>query len=348
MPNNILINFRGGIGDFLMLTPLLKSLFRHPGNKIYVLAPREAKYILDKYDYFAERRYINYQEKRGKKIASLFNIQKLYRGKIDIMITPICTQGFFSSLVSLVVAPKISLCFYRSILDAVIRPIIIEPNLYESSIIQNIKVLKHLKISPTTVETEIPIVQDNETNANIFLRSNAIKDDDLKVCVAPYTGGMHGYPRKEWAITNFMELSVKLNKLYNAKILMLGNEQELKKIRRYSYAFGNGAIITQPEYFNIFDAAALMKRAQVLICNDGGLMHIGAAVKIPIVSIWGPTPHGINGYSGRDNFHVIRNNNCLPCRYSGIKKNCTNQVCLNIAIDKVFQVCQKIIDKTVK
>ncbi len=40
------------------------------------------------------------------------------------------------------------------------------------------------------------------------------------------------------------------------------------------------------------EAAALLKKARLAVCNDSGLMHLAAAVGTPIISIFGPTHPG--------------------------------------------------------
>ena len=41
--------------------------------------------------------------------------------------------------------------------------------------------------------------------------------------------------------------------------------------------------------FNLNESADLVRRAKVIVSNDTGLMHIAAAFKRPIVSLWGNT-----------------------------------------------------------
>jgi len=55
--------------------------------------------------------------------------------------------------------------------------------------------------------------------------------------------------------------------------------------------------------FNINESAALLERSRVVISNDTGLMHIAAALKKPIVSLWGNTAPelGMFPYYGSNN-----------------------------------------------
>lgn len=75
--------------------------------------------------------------------------------------------------------------------------------------------------------------------------------------------------------------------------------------------------------FKINESANLIKNARLVISNDTGLMHIAAAFKKPIVSLWGnTTPQmGMFPYYGFNNLksniapnHLIIENNELSCR----------------------------------
>lgn len=55
--------------------------------------------------------------------------------------------------------------------------------------------------------------------------------------------------------------------------------------------------------FNLMESADLVRRAKVIVSNDTGLMHVAAAFKKPIVSLWGNTvpEFGMYPYYGWNN-----------------------------------------------
>ena len=74
---------------------------------------------------------------------------------------------------------------------------------------------------------------------------------------------------------------------------------------------------------SIMESAALIERTDILITHDTGMMHIGAALKTKIVSIWGNTipQFGMYPYlpNNRHRFSIIENKNldCRPCSKIG-------------------------------
>ncbi|MBL4650687.1 MAG: glycosyltransferase family 9 protein [Aureispira sp.] len=90
--------------------------------------------------------------------------------------------------------------------------------------------------------------------------------------------------------------------------------------------------------FNLHQSASIVDQARLVIAHDTGFMHIAAALKRPIVSIWGNTvpQFGMYPYLPADssNFSIIEQPNlaCRPCSKIGYSKcpkghfNCMNQL----------------------
>jgi ADP-heptose:LPS heptosyltransferase len=74
--------------------------------------------------------------------------------------------------------------------------------------------------------------------------------------------------------------------------------------------------------FNLNQSASLVKNAKVVFSHDTGLMHIAAAFKKEIISIWGNTTPFFGMYPYKTKFTVLENNklSCRPCSKIGYKK----------------------------
>ena len=86
--------------------------------------------------------------------------------------------------------------------------------------------------------------------------------------------------------------------------------------------------------FNLNQSASLVKNASYVFSHDTGLMHIAAAFKKNIFSIWGNTIPMLGMYPYMTKFTVLENNklNCRPCSKIGYQKcpkghfNCMNKI----------------------
>lgn len=78
--------------------------------------------------------------------------------------------------------------------------------------------------------------------------------------------------------------------------------------------------------FNLNESANLVGRAKLIITHDTGLMHIGAAFKKPVISIWGNTvpAFGMIPYYGKtmvaNDLFEINGLWCRPCSKIGYSK----------------------------
>ena len=107
--------------------------------------------------------------------------------------------------------------------------------------------------------------------------------------------------------------------------------------------------------FNLNESADLVKRARVVVSNDTGLMHVAAAFKKPVISLWGNTSPdmGMFPYYGFNNLHervapqsmIIENKGlyCHPCSKLGYDK-CPKQHfrCMNdLEVEKIVAYVKK-------
>jgi ADP-heptose:LPS heptosyltransferase len=74
--------------------------------------------------------------------------------------------------------------------------------------------------------------------------------------------------------------------------------------------------------YNLNQSASLVKQARYVFSHDTGLMHIAAAFKKEIFSIWGNTIPLFGMYPYRTKFTVLENNRltCRPCSKIGFEK----------------------------
>lgn len=74
--------------------------------------------------------------------------------------------------------------------------------------------------------------------------------------------------------------------------------------------------------FNINQSASLIRKARYVFTHDTGLMHIAAAFKKEVFSLWGNTIPSFGMYPYRTKFTVLENNriSCRPCSKIGYSK----------------------------
>ncbi|HWY97930.1 MAG TPA: glycosyltransferase family 9 protein [Bacteroidia bacterium] len=111
-------------------------------------------------------------------------------------------------------------------------------------------------------------------------------------------------------------------KQINSPIVLLGGKEDAEKAKRIEDAIGS-KIYNACGKYNLNQSASLVKQAKKIITNDTGLMHIAAAFKKDIISLWGNTipEFGMYPYKAGANSHImeVKNLSCRPCTKIGYK-----------------------------
>ncbi len=137
--------------------------------------------------------------------------------------------------------------------------------------------------------------------------------------IACVIGAAHG--TKRWPVHKWKEFCKKMNH----PVMLLGDGNDA--------ASGNDIAAVDPVKvynacgkFRLNESADLVQKAKVVVTNDTGLMHIAAAFKRPIISLWGNTvpAFGMTPYYGdapvSDVIMQVNKLWCRPCSKIGFKK----------------------------
>ena len=132
--------------------------------------------------------------------------------------------------------------------------------------------------------------------------------------------------------------TISICKKINQPIVLLGGKEDHEKAEIIKESVGD-SIFNACGQFNINQSASLVKQAYKIIANDTGLMHIAAALKKEIISVWGNTipefgmyPYFPKGEENKSKILEIKNLSCRPCSKLGFKKcpkkhfDCMNKI----------------------
>jgi heptosyltransferase-1 len=84
------------------------------------------------------------------------------------------------------------------------------------------------------------------------------------------------------------------------------------------------------------ELVSLIKDAEVVITNDSGPMHVAAALRRPVVAVFGPTNPARTGPFGSGHITVQADVACAPC----YKKQCKGMACMDLV--SVARVCDAV------
>ncbi|MDH3241725.1 MAG: glycosyltransferase family 9 protein [Alphaproteobacteria bacterium] len=106
-------------------------------------------------------------------------------------------------------------------------------------------------------------------------------------------GPTANWPCKEWPVARFVELAARLTgddgPLPGARVMVLGAPSERETARPLIDALAPDRVIEVFDNVPLLTAYACLKRADLYIGNDSGLMHMAAAAGVPTLGLFGPT-----------------------------------------------------------
>lgn len=138
------------------------------------------------------------------------------------------------------------------------------------------------------------------------------------------------YTTKKLPVQKIVSICQKINK----PIVLFGGKEDFETAELIIKEFQTGnrqlSVRSQPYNscgrFTINQSASMVNQASKVITHDTGLMHIAAALKKPVISIWGNTipEFGMYPYYGelqiKDCKFQIANLPCRPCTKLGFSK----------------------------
>jgi ADP-heptose:LPS heptosyltransferase len=118
---------------------------------------------------------------------------------------------------------------------------------------------------------------------------------------------------------------IEIVKLVNFPFIILGGSEDAERGESIA-AIDKNRIFNACGKYSVNQSASIIKQSEKLITNDTGMMHIGAAFKKKIVSIWGNTVPTFGMYpympDNESNYRIIEveNLSCRPCSKIGYNR----------------------------
>ena len=176
-------------------------------------------------------------------------------------------------------------------------------------------------------EFTIPIDKDRQTHVASILQAEGIDIEKPFVAVSPVAL----WETKLWSNHQFAWLCDQIIRDMKVPVVFTGSEEKAIE--------GIQSFMTMPSVnlagrTTLRDLAQLYQKAALLITTDSGPMHLAAAMKTPVVALFGPTDPQRTGPYGDGHIVVRRELPCSPC----FSKTCETQRCMrDITVEEVFE-----------
>jgi ADP-heptose:LPS heptosyltransferase len=182
----------------------------------------------------------------------------------------------------------------------------------------------HLGGKPVLDRPTVHVSEADRRAANDFWTQHGLDNGDLVVGIHPGAGD----PVRYWGLDKFAAVADALAKKFPVRFLAFSQPDG------YGWDMPLQAqhVRVKPDIGLLM---ALLEKCDLLLCNDGGPMHIAAGVGTPVVAIFGPTepkwwaPYGPN--------HTVLILEGFPCRPCGDRCKFSQPYCLtDLSVTRVI------------
>ncbi len=335
--DNILVVNVNWLGDAIFSTPVFKALKKtYPKARISCLAVPRVKEVLLHCPYIDE--IIVYDEKgeHWYPWAKLKLVFLLRQKKFDaaFLLHRSLTRAFLVYLagIPLRVGYKTSKpSFFLT------RAIEIDENLHRMD--HYAKILKDEAIAVEDAY-ELAIPEEDVKKMQTTLSAQGIEPDDYLVVVN--AGG--NWDLKRWPYERFAQLIARLVRNFHVKVVIPGADKDLGLAHSIARLSGVDPVVLAGST-GLKELLALFKRADCVISNDTGPLHLAASVGTDVIALFGPTRPQITGPKGRGRAVVLYKEigcNKAPCYHL----SCSHNECMHaITVDHVCEALQTIKNK---
>ena len=323
----------GGIGDMVLATPALRTIAVHmEGETFDLLTSERSVDVIERAPFIRNIHTIDVSLLTGKRsvrtffrlIASLFTLLllrfKRYDTAIDLMAVETPQASRRRKFLIDIIQPKTTAgrntdgqaAFYHAW-----APETLSSDVHE--VTRKLSVLSALVYAGESTSLEVFSTEQDGMSAESLIDS--IEGHAYRNIAVLIPGSWR--PTRRWAEENFINTGVYLQKDHGALVAVCGSRDERDVIDRVASGIPGAVSLIDLPTRVLFE---LFRRVSIVITNDTGPMHIAAAARAPIVSIFGPenprryAPATDTGRS----VALYRSVECAPC----VKYTCDDMRCL--------------------
>jgi heptosyltransferase-2 len=142
-----------------------------------------------------------------------------------------------------------------------------------------------------------------------FLAQRGAAPGEPLVAIHPFCANQ----TRAWHEDGFVATANALQERAGVRILLLGGKRDREMAGRIAGKI-RPAPVTAVGETDLRQSMALLSKCDLLICNDSGIMHLAAALDLPLIALFGPQSPVKFGPWGRRCRILYKRFPCSPCR----------------------------------
>ena len=282
----ILVLQLGGIGDVLLIFPLVRALKQAFPDKLIITVTEYGNWLFELAPDLTEGIIHQRLDLSGNYRGKLHQIQEISREGIDLIVSPARGDGVIESsgIAWLTGAPlrigfsqEGSKFFYTHTCEFSYQDPIVE---------QNLNLLHLLQCSAAESTLSLELEENAELEGRRIVMQNR-RGNGFSIVFHPFAGNFAEL--KVWPVIRYAQLAEKLIAEYSANIFILGSSDDRDHWDAVCPVNLKHKLINLCGELSFPIAAAVIKNSNLFIGNDSSLLHLAESFAVPAIGIFGAT-----------------------------------------------------------
>jgi heptosyltransferase-2 len=193
-------------------------------------------------------------------------------------------------------------------------------NLFDGRNIADIYIDTAKKLGITNDTNGLEIWLPEEKEHRNYAPNSRVNNIDKPICFAIAPGAKH--KTKQWSANNFAKLIHAINENREAEFHILGGEEDCSESEIITSECMDLQVYDHCGQTSLLDTVRILDKCDMLISNDTGVMHLGAARHLPIIALFGSTVPAFGFTPYRTEYKICEVQlKCRPCSHIG-KDSC--------------------------
>jgi heptosyltransferase-2 len=309
--NRILIRATNWVGDVIMTLPALEAIRESfPKSTLIVLA---RPWVIP---LFESHPMLDGVMTLGKGKTSFFGLTDILKASLQVRRQKFDLAVLFQNAFEAALIAYLGGIRYRVGYDTDHRRLLLSHAVIRDDIIMNahqveyyLSLIRAMGLNARSKDPELFVSKEQEEKALPLLSVNGVEQDDFLLGISP--GAIYG-PAKRWPPERFAAIGDMAVDRWGAKVMIFGSGQEKEICARVSTSM-NHASIDLCGKTELGELMALIRRCNLFVSNDSGLMHMASALNVPLIAVFGSTDPVATGPRGPRSRIVRHQVDCAPC-----------------------------------
>ena len=197
-------------------------------------------------------------------------------------------------------------------------------------------------VSPQGLHYEYHVSEAERREASAWVAARRWSDGHPMIVLHPGAN----WPHKRWAVGRFAALGDRLAETLGAHIVITGAAEDLPSASSIIEGMRHPATLVAGQT-TVRQLGALLEQAHLVVSNDTGILHMAAALRRPLVALYGPTSPALTGPLGDSRrMIVLHHPDCCPRIPCYAPEDPPHRGMDSITVDEVFNAAAELLKET--